>query len=334
MSESTFMFSQRRAERIELEREEIENLLVDKLKKLTETTWNGRILEPDISRWVSQFEKTGDVATDEQLHALYLLGNFIYFGQVEIRELLRSLYRDLYKTPAVHSIRRAHGDTTDWNLLESEFQKYQIKTRFLGVGNPSESGVHLLYYFRQENNLPRSLFIHSHQIFSRETSAAVPTLRIRDEDIETYVFIDDLCGSGTQAAEYSRDIVEPLRALKPEVKIYYVVLFATTEGLKAIRQLNRYDSVSAVYELDQSFCSLEPESRIFSQPNTLFDRLQVKMTCQKYGQNLWPDHPLGYKDGQLLLGFNHNTPDNSLPIFWRETSTWRPIFKRYHKVPS
>ncbi|API56107.1 hypothetical protein BMW22_29705 (plasmid) [Rhizobium leguminosarum] len=308
--------------------------MVNKLKKLTETTWHGRILEPDINRWVSQFAKAPDIDTDEQLHALYLLGNFIYFGQTEIRELLKSLYRELFRTPAIHAIRRAHGDTTDWNLLETEFDKYQSTTRFLGVGNPSESGVHLLYYFRQENDLPRSLFIHSHQIFSRDTSASVPALRVRNEDIETYVFIDDLCGSGTQAAEYSQDIVEPLRKLKPDVKIHYLILFATADGLKAIRDLKQYDNVTAIYELDHSFSSLEPASRIFSHPDTPFDRAKVKATCEKYGSNLWAAHPLGYKNGQLLLGFNHNTPDNSLPIFWRETSTWRPIFKRYHKDPS
>ncbi|CAN7721473.1 hypothetical protein LJR009_002312 [Bosea sp. LjRoot9] len=307
---------------------------MNKLKKLTETTWHGRILEPDINRWVAQFTKSADVADDEQLHALYLLGNFIYFGQNEIRELLKSLYRDLYRTPAIHTIRKSNGDTADWNVLEKEFHKHQNATRFLGVGNPSESGVHLLYYFRQENNLPRTLFIHSHQVFSRDTSTDIPTLRLRDEDINTYVFIDDLCGSGTQASDYSKDIVVPLRKLKPDVRIHYVVLFATTGGLQAIRDLGQYDNVSAVYELDQSFCSLEPESRIFSHPNTPFDRDKIKNTCLKHGSSLWATHPLGYKNGQLLLGFNHNTPDNSLPIFWRETSTWRPIFKRYHKDAS
>ena len=30
-------------------------------------------------------------------------------------------------------------------------------TGFLGVATPSESGVHLLYYFRQENNLQKGI---------------------------------------------------------------------------------------------------------------------------------------------------------------------------------
>jgi hypothetical protein len=60
----------------------------------------------------------------------------------------------------------------------------------------------------------------------------------------------------------------------------------------------------------------------------------VRATCEKYGQHLWAADPLGYKDGQLLLGFSHNTPDNTLPIFWSEghpPRLWEPMFKRYHK---
>ena len=54
--------------------------------------------------------------------------------------------------------------------------------------------------------------------------------------------------------------------------------------------------------------------------------------CEKYGSTLWNMHPLGYKDGQLLLSLFHNTPDNTLPIFGVENTTWTPIFKRFHKI--
>lgn len=314
-------------------REEMFDALLKKIKQLTETAWYGKVLEPDVRQWLEQFETSANHDEDEQLQALFLLSNFVYFGQREIRELLRSLYRDLYKTPALHAIRRAHGDTRDIGLLNREFELHLAKTKFLGMGNPSESGVHLLYYFRQENRLHSDHFINTHQIFARDPVAGAATIRIRNPMVTDYVFIDDLCGSGTQAAEYSQDIIEPLRALNPDVKVHYLVLFATQHGLEFIRNLNRYDTVAAVYELDDSFKALEPSSRIFNAANVEFDRERVKATCQKYGRRLWPPHPLGYKDSQLLIGFNHNTPDNTLPIFWAD-APWRPIFKRYHKNAS
>ncbi|WP_461330746.1 phosphoribosyltransferase-like protein [Bradyrhizobium liaoningense] len=50
---------------------------------------------------------------------------------------------------------------------------------------------------------------------------------------------------------------------------------------------------------------------------------------------LCPPHPLGYKDTQLALGFSHNTPDNTLPVFWEQPNakirTWKPVLHRYPK---
>lgn len=58
--------------------------------------------------------------------------------------------------------------------------------------------------------------------------------------------------------------------------------------------------------------------------------------CQKYGEKLYPKHPLGYDDSQLLIAFEYNTPNNTLPIIWSSTNNessnietiWHPIFER------
>jgi len=302
------------------------------IKNLMETTWGSVVNSVDIDSWLSQFQENPDVTLDEQLHAMYLLSHFLYFDQASIRELLRAIYRDLFRTPLVHEIRRANLGTLDPNVIEPAFLEKRGKTRFLGVGNPSESGVHLLYYFRQQNELPKDLFINSYEIFKREGEGNSAKTIVRDPTIENYVYLDDLCGSGTQASDYSKDLVFPLKAMNPNAKVFYFVLFATSDGLKAVRDLGCFDRVEAIFELDASFRSLEPGSRIFEPEVAPYFRERVRETCMKYGSNLWPHHPLGYKNGQLLVGFNHNTPDNTLPIFWMDIpSLWLPIFKRYHK---
>jgi hypothetical protein len=307
------------------------DLFQAKIKDLNEVVWENRVNLVVVQTWLEQFEEATDLENDEQLHALFLLSHFIYFGQPEIRELLKSVYRDLFRSPIMHEVRRANGDTTERSFLDAEFSKCLARTRFMGVGNPSESGAHLLYYFRQENALPRTLFINTHEIFKRYSGPGGGAVKLRDPNLEYYVFIDDLCGSGTQASEYSKDLVAPLKAENPKA---YFVLFGTTTGLEAIRHLRCFDKVAAVYELDESFKCFEPNSPLFNPDEPPFLREKIKATCAKYGARLWPIHPLGYKDGQLLLGFNHNTPDNTLPIFWAEGSSaagWKPIFKRYHK---
>ena len=44
------------------------------------------------------------------------------------------------------------------------------------------------------------------------------------------------------------------------------------------------------------------------------------------------NYPLGFNDGAYLIGFEYNTPDNTLPIFWGTSNNWKPIFTRYEKI--
>lgn len=307
--------------------------LIDKLKTLNQTVWERRADRNQIDRWLAQFKFNPDPAADEQIQMLFLLSNFIYFGSREIRALLRSLYRDFYKYRTLSQIRRSNGNTLDRNFISLEFQKQLEATRFLGIGNPAESGTHLLYYFRQENQLGKNFFINAHEIFARE-SADPTRMLVRDASVKCYVFIDDLCGSGTQAELYSRDVIEPLRKLSAGCQVFYYVLFATTKGINQVKALNRFDDVACVYELDDSFQAFAANSRYYGKVRPPIDKAVGERICRDYGERLCPNHPLGYKNGQLLLGLNHNTPDNTVPLFWYDEPggpPWTPIFRRYPK---
>ncbi len=78
----------------------------------------------------------------------------------------------------------------DSDKIDEYYIKELNKTRFLGVGNPSESGVHLLYYFRQENCLSEKCFINAYDIFNSDYSRG---LELCDPTINHYVFVDDFC---------------------------------------------------------------------------------------------------------------------------------------------
>ena len=202
------------------------------------------------------------------------------------------------------------------------------------MGNPSESGCHLLYYFRQENGLPKDLFIHTHQVFTRVGGPGQPQLR--DSTITRYIFIDDFCGSGKQGTEYSQDLVEQIKRLKPNAYVAYYVLFATSKGIDKIRTETAFDAAKAVYELDSSFRCFSTDSRYFRSPIPGIDRAFCERMCQRYGETMVSAlHALGFENSQLLIGFHHNTPDNTLPIIWFDEPggvPWKPIFRRYPKL--
>lgn len=302
------------------------NDLHSKIKILNETIWEGRFRKEVVDYWLYNFENA------DQEKALYLLSKFMYFGIKEIRELLKSLYRDLYKYPIVQEVRKSLGHTLDNNQIGNSFEKILAKTRFLGLGNPSESGTHLLYFFRQENLLPRDLFIHGHEIYKRDT--ATDKSVIKDRSIEHYVFIDDLCSSGKQACDYSSDLLKQLKTDLPTVKTAYYALFALQGGLDKVRRDTSFNDVNAIFVLDESFKCFSDISRYFDD-ETPFQKDDVKQMCERYGNVIESSKPLGYNIDQLLIGFHHNVPDNTLPIIWSEGNTqksWIPILKRYTKL--
>jgi hypothetical protein len=144
-----------------------------------------------------------------------------------------------------------------------------------------------------------------------------------------------MCGSGKQGDDYSQNTVVPLKTIEPKVQVYYYALFGTAGGIDRLRRLNRFDKVHPVVELDDSFRCFANVSRIYRDLAAPFGRDAGMSLAKRFGARLQPAHPLGYLDGQLLLGFAYNTPDNTLPIIWSsgmKDFPWTPVFKRYSKL--
>jgi hypothetical protein len=311
---------------------EIRDKLISKIKMLSDTVWDRRATTEEVNKWLNNFNKGENDGVCEQLHALYLLSKFMYFSSREIKELSKSVYRDLFKYPIVENIRKEHADTTDISLIRKQFKRELNLTRFIPVGNPSESGAHILYYFRQENSLPGHLFINDSDIFKPGRNGKDILI---SPSIQRYVFIDDFCGSGTQAADYLSNHILKIKSINPNIVVDYYMLFATDTGLNYLINNTMLNKCNAVFKLDDSFKCFSQVSRYNPSAIHNLDWQFTKKFVEIYGMALLPGHALGFRDCQLLLGFFHNTPDNSLPIFWSDKSTgidWEPIFRRHTKT--
>lgn len=300
--------------------------LEKKIMNLSQFIWERRVDGKSLQKWLDNFSDA-----EERTHALFLLSNFHYFGTREIRVMLKNAYTDKILKPIIHKARMQNGNTKNFNSISKTIEEEISQTRFVGVGNPSESGTHLLYYFRQENNIPKDQFINSHEILKIQRSP-IPDISLKTPEITRYVFIDDMCGSGTQAKDYSENLVSNIKNINSDIEVIYLALFSTSSGLSVIKDETDFDKVDCVFELDSSFKAFGSKSRYFERCPDGISRDVAKRITKKYGER-WLDEndALGFKNGQLLLGFSHNTPDNSLPIFWYEDPTWSPIFKRHHK---
>ena len=86
------------------------DVLVQKLKALTQHLWSDMVSWPMIRDWLKNFPESQPAGRREQLHGAFLLSQFMYFGIREMRELLKALYRDVYKYPIVERLRRSQAD--------------------------------------------------------------------------------------------------------------------------------------------------------------------------------------------------------------------------------
>ncbi len=297
-----------------------------KIKILHETAWHDKWQNQgdQYHSWLDNFKE------EEKIHAMFLLSKFMYFDNETIRELMRRVYEDLFRRPIIYGIRKSKDNTRDANMIETEYKQQLTRTRFLSIGNPSESSAHLLYFFRQENRLERDLFINAHQLYTHETGDDGLIAKTVIGDIDRIIVLDDFCGSGSQATDFDNEFVVNLKKEKPAIIVDYYALFAIEKGLKKIKGLH-YNRAEAVFVLDDSYKCFSNDSRFFSRDEASI-KGECRTLCNKYGRKLEFRNPLGYKNCQMLLGFHHNTPNNSLPIFWSEKKGWNPIFKRFVKI--
>lgn len=308
------------------------------LRVLVDHAWDQEVRWPHIEAWAKNFKGDTLPQDQESLYAMFALSRFMYFGKRLVREMLKSLYRDQFKTSLMQRIRRNHAGTKDVALLQSAYQAELSATRFLGVGNPSESGAHLLYYFRQVNYLKKDLFADLAAAFVPKTVTTRTSREIVftpvNGSVTRYVFFDDMVGSGDQATLYLTPYIRDMRKTVKDVDLRYMSLFATSEGLRKLNQPSMFDgNATCLFELDSTYRALTPDARYFLDAPDWFDMAVFERLVTEYGAKIAPDCKHGYGACQLLLGFSHNTPDNTLPIFWCEGGRipWDPVFLRYDK---
>lgn len=317
------------------------SFLKSRITVLNVRSWENKLQWNTVERWLGNFNGRSSHSQDvEQLHALYLLSQFMYFGGREVRVLLKALYREMIVVPFIQRARVSLGGSRSLNSIKDELENLLNATKILGIGNPSESGPHLLYFFRQENSLSKDHFMSASEIVeaTRDDSGSF-TRKIRHEAVTDYFFIDDVCGSGDTAKKFSKTVLEEIEAMtgKKKIKFHYYSIFATQDGIKEVRDNTIFgENCGAIYELDGTFSTLSQNSRFLKNPPHDIDPAVVRDVCLHYGNLLWPSMPRGYDNNELMLGFGHNTPDNTLPIFWGHSDhyasiPWEPAFHRHLK---
>ena len=310
--------------------------LYAKIKTLNEFLWEGRTPRAAVDEWLDNFRGRRASESVERAHALYLLSKFLYFGEREVRALLRAMFQDMVRNPLTEEARKRVADCNDFDAVHQAFVEELDRTRFAALGSPSESGTHILYQFRQESRLLTNSFPNLRDLVTGPLNDSSTTWV--DSEVERLIFIDDFCGTGQQVIEMAREAVPQLRRaahnIGVDLEVWYLTLLATKDGLGNVEHTNLFQRVRSLSVLDDTYRVFGQKSQHFSDPPDYIDKNQCEEIMTYYGSRILPQAPLGYGNCQLLLGFRHNVPDNTLPVIWLNATLpwWRPIFERSHKM--
>lgn len=269
------------------------DVLIEEIRNKIKYCWNDCINFSDVVEWLSNFQGKVFDENHEKILALLLLNNYIYLSHEEVLHLCRVVFYEYIHTIALE------GNNYDDGL---------DKTTYYPIGNPSESSSLVMYFFRLANDIAKDKFNY------------YPSIADKDNRV---VFIDDISGSGKQASDYISEFLNKNNVNKEYIS--YMTLIGTEDAAKVFEHI----------EINfKSACLLDERMKLFSGDSytkfTINERSVLLDFINGYKNEVdW--NPLGYGSSELALGFYYNVPDNCLPIFWRENSNWRAIFKRFHK---
>jgi hypothetical protein len=193
-------------------------------------------------------------------------------------------------------------------------------TYFAGYGHAGSSGQAMLYRYKIANKL-RSTPIESNFIYMSD----IPNLRLVKDPV--ILFVDDFMGTGDKAVELwcgqkdNENITRPgLQEIVPtNTKCYLGVIIAYEAGLQNIQK------ETPITVLPWQFFT--EQDRVLSTSSAIFndgEKKLIKEYCVRTGCSF----VTGYGDTQGLVVFEHNCPNDSLPILWFESRSWRGLFPR------
>lgn len=266
-------------------------------------TYRGvRITEDQVRSWLEQFGEP-----PEQRLMFTLLQHVKFYTHAHLRQ----------------KIVEAHGIVTRGTVRKMEEGKLKRSDILISyLDGPAKSGAQYAKLYADENSIYADNVI--------ELGKLKKTLSDRD-DFQVLVFIDDIIGSGKSGETYLTRLHEDCGDIIRERQLKLCVIGIC--GLEAGKTRVEHTAEKLGLPVRMSVCDpLGDDARCFSDSSPVFSdpisRQRARELAIRYGSRLEKSAPLGYADGQLLVVFESNCPNNSLPVLWKRSKEWSPLFER------
>jgi len=261
--------------------------------------------------WISQFH-TGQ----ERFFASCVLDSLIYRSKRQFVAASEALYRG----ELARELRAHLKSNSDVALINALRGRSDPGIRLVPVikknDPPTKSGPLVLRIIQKHFGI-----IDRWTIWPWEIDHA-----LTKEHVKAIVFVDDFLGSGDQFDEFLRN--QNLPTNHTNVTWLYAPVMASHEGMEKLRPMQPHVLVVAA-EVLQGF------HKFFSADNwQLLTNGKISETdARKFYEDLlrarnlpFTGHEYGHSDMELCVGFEHSSPDNSLPILWHQDSLWNSLF--------
>ena len=260
--------------------------------------------------WISQ------VSSHVQQRYLYkLLERIRFYSKLEIRHGMKSLHDRLKsKLPFIVTKSRAQRRKDIWVTY---------------IDGPGKSGNQHASIYAEENAISTTCIKEIHELDSYcSNRKKIPS------NVSSIVIVDDFIGTGSSLSSNLTVFFEKNGdfLIASEISVYVVVLCATIKGEEKVRQtlssLSETSDLLIHENLDNNHYAFNAINPIWSDEA---ERNAAKDLIQRLGSNVDKNRPLGYKDSAMLIVFNRNCPNNTLPILHsrsRGESAWNPLFER------
>jgi glyoxylase-like metal-dependent hydrolase (beta-lactamase superfamily II) len=293
--------------------------LITELARRFQTHWS-RIDEEKIKNWLRQF---GDYRSITSIFSL--VQNIHYIDEGKIADIFEEFYKKL-----------------------SSADSNEIVLSRLGGGKDSTSLIGYLCSKIFDEKRRKEIVFDNVEALTRT----------KNPNSTTVLFLDDAIGSGNQAVRIfnewlglSEEQPEHVHRLSAEAeawlrraKLSYFALIGFREGkerlVKFLASKEIAIQIHTPITMEESSGCFEASSLIFDNPQV---RLHAKKIAEEIGFQLFSDQDnwtlekrrsmaLGYRAAQKLIVFSYNTPNCTLPIFWKRGTfngkEWIPLFPR------
>lgn len=261
-----------------------------------------RIGTTDVAAWLAQF---GEFRYQRLMFKL--LGRLKFYTDAEVRSHMRNAHL-------------AFSRHLEEYITRSGERRRDIAVSSLG--GEGKSGTVFANLYRSEN-----------RIFHKNVVGPARLLGYLQRNVtaQAVVFVDDFIGTGRSLVSAFRTSIENTGVLDLIRSRGMMIGFASVAcSPQAVGPAESFvdalDCESYLYVGDQlSKSDIAFDSSAWNSPE---ERALAESIAKQYGERLEKKQPLGFGGIQSLVVFPSNCPNNTLPIFWKTSSDWKPLFPR------